>query len=109
MPAKSPRELANLTVRFPMPLYDWLQAEAKERQEYLNDLVGRILEDARSCYGLPAEIMAVLEADRKALHKGSLRDYIVSLLVRRYDQLKEEQRGAAPAAAPAASVASKKR
>ena len=109
MPAKTPRPLASLTVRFSMATYHWLHAEAKARAEYLNDFVGRILEDAQTWFGLPPAIVAVLDADRKALHKASLREYIVELHVRRYDHLQEEKMRGGLAANTSSSAAAKKR
>ena len=108
MPAKTPRPLASLTVRFSMATYHWLHAEAKARAEYLNDFVGRILEDAQTWFGLPPAIVAVLDADRKTIHKSSLRDYIVELLVRRYDQLQEEKMRGGPAAKPSGTAPKKR-
>src|SRR3954467_11121535 len=86
-------ELESLTVRYPPGVGNYLRAEvtqlikAKGKQYSLNDVIREIVEAFRTMFGLPQQVVEVLEQDRQKL-KMDMHQYLSHLLFERYEQLK---------------------
>ena len=86
-------ELESLTVRYPPGVGNFLRAEvnrlmkAKGKQYSLNDVIREIVEAFRTMFGLPQQVVDVLEQDRQKL-KMDMHQYLSRLLFERYEQLK---------------------
>ena len=65
-------ELESLSVRYPPPVGDFLRKEvdrlmkAKGRQYSLNDVIREMIEAFRTMFGLPAQVVEVLDQDARA-------------------------------------------
>jgi hypothetical protein len=86
-------ELESLTVRYPPGVGQFLRNEmqrltkAKGRQYSLNDVIREMIEAFRAMFGLPQQVVDVLEEDRKHL-KLDMHQYVSHLLFDRYEQLR---------------------
>ena len=86
-------ELESLTVRYPPGVGAFLRNEmtrltkVKGRQYSLNDVIREMVEAFRTMFGLPQQVVAVLEQDRKNL-KMDMHEYVSHLLFERYEQLR---------------------
>jgi hypothetical protein len=81
-----------VTFRMPADLGDWCKAQADARGISFNEFAVSVLADLREWYGLPDQMVAALEADCNALGLGR-REYLMHLLLTRYDQVKEREPG----------------
>ena len=90
-------ELESLSVRYPPPVGDYLRKEvdrlmkAKGRQYSLNDVIREMIEAFRTMFGLPQQVVEVLEQDRHKL-KMDMHQYVSHLLFERYEQLKHSKK-----------------
>jgi hypothetical protein len=90
-------ELESLSVRYPPPVGDFLRKEvdrlmkSKGRQYSLNDVIREMIEAFRMMFGLPPQVVEVLEQDRKNL-KMDMHQYVSHLLFERYEQLKHSKK-----------------
>ena len=86
-------ELESLTVRYPPGVAAFLRAEmarlmkAKGRQYSMNDVVREMIEAFRTMFGLPPQVVEVLDQERQKL-KMDVHQYVAHLLFERYEQLK---------------------
>ena len=86
-------ELESLTVRYAPGVGLFLRNEmtrltkAKGRQYSLNDVVREMVEAFRTIFGLPPQVVDVLEEDRRSL-KMDVHQYIAHLLFERYERLR---------------------
>src|SRR5436853_7380853 len=87
----SGREIENISVRYSPELGAWLRTQAERRAVSLNEVFRDLAEDAKTWFGLPSSMVELLEEDRKHAKKADLREYVVELLVRRYNELLGEQ------------------
>ncbi len=81
-----------VTFRMPADLGDWCRAQADARGISFNELAVSVLADLHEWYGLPDQMVHALEADCTALGMGR-REYLMHLLLTRYDQVKEREPG----------------
>ena len=81
-----------VTFRMPVDLRNWCRKQAEDRGLSLNEFVVAVLADLHQWYGLPDQMVAALEADCTALGLGR-REYLMHLLLTRYDQVKEREPG----------------
>ena len=81
-----------VTFRMPADLGDWCRAQADARGISFNELAVSVLADLHEWYGLPDQMVAALESDCTALGLGR-REYLMHLLLTRYDQVKEREPG----------------
>jgi hypothetical protein len=77
------------SVRLTTVDHAWVNVRAKELGTY-NEVIVQLVSDARTFYSLPDNIRQKLENDAKAMGK-SLRDYVVFLLGKRYEELLREE------------------
>ena len=86
-------ELESLTVRYPPGVGHFLRNEmtrltkVKGRQYSLNDVIREMMEAFRTMFGLPQQVVDVLEEDRQKL-KMDMHQYVSHLLFARYEQLR---------------------
>ncbi len=86
-------ELESLTVRYPPGVGAFLRSEmarlmkAKGRQYSMNDVVREMIEAFRTMFGLPPQVVEVLEQERQKL-KMDVHQYVSHLLFERYEQLR---------------------
>ena len=86
-------ELESLTVRYPPGVGHHLRNEmarltkAKGKQYSLNDIIREMIEAFRTMFGLPQQVVDVLEQDRQKL-KMDMHQYISHLLFERYEHLR---------------------
>ncbi len=86
-------ELESLTVRYPPGVGAFLRSEmarlmkAKGRQYSMNDVVREMVEAFRTMFGLPPQVVEVLEQERHKL-KIDVYQYVSHLLFERYEQLR---------------------
>jgi hypothetical protein len=86
-------ELESLTVRYPPGVGAYLRGEvarlmkAKGRQYSMNDVVREMVEAFRTMFGLPPQVVEVLEQERQKL-KMDVYQYVSHLLFERYEQLR---------------------
>lgn len=99
--AKTPRtsepqvvtgEKTIVTFRMPADLARWSKEQAEGLGTSFNEFAVSVLADLKGLYGLPAQMIDVLEADREAMNLGR-REYLMHLLLTRYDQVKEREPG----------------
>lgn len=81
-----------VTFRMPVDLRNWCRKQAEDRGLSLNEFVVAVLADLHEWYGLPDQMVAALESDCTALGLGR-REYLMHLLLTRYDQVKERRPG----------------
>lgn len=81
-----------VTFRMPVDLRDWCRKQAEDRGLSLNEFVVAMLADLHEWYGLPDQMVASFDSDCAALGLGR-REYLMHLLLTRYDQLKERGPG----------------
>jgi hypothetical protein len=81
-----------VTFRMPADLGHWCKAQADARGISFNEFAVSVLADLHEWYGLPDQMVAALEADCTALGLGR-REYLMHLLLTRYDQVKEREPG----------------
>jgi hypothetical protein len=86
MAKQTSMEFTLVSCRFPPDLYGWIKKQADSRAWSVNELVRRVMDDARTAYGLPKEIVDTLEADRKAMGLD-WREYVMQVLTLRYKTL----------------------
>lgn len=85
-------ELESLTVRYPPGVGEYLRSEmtrltkTKGKQYSLNDVIREMIEAFRTLFGLPQQVVDVLEHDRHKL-KMDVHQYVSHLLFERYEQL----------------------
>jgi hypothetical protein len=90
-------ELESLSVRYPPPVGDYLRKEvdrlmkAKGRQYSLNDVIREMIEAFRTMFGLPPQVVEVLEQDRSKM-KMDMHQYVSHLLFERYEHLKHTKK-----------------
>ena len=90
-------ELESLSVRYPPLVGDFLRKEvdrlmkAKGRQYSLNDVIREMIEAFRAMFGLPQQVVEILEQDRKNL-KMDMHQYVSHLLFERYEYLKHSRK-----------------
>ncbi len=87
MPRASSSPTIPATVRFAPDDFEWVKQHGRALGGF-NDAVRELVRDARTCYDLPAHITETLIADAG---DRPLRDYVVELLVRRYNELAREE------------------
>jgi len=87
MPRTTPKELEGITVRYNPEAGRWLRAEGARLGANINDIIRRLIDDAKGWFGLPPSIAQVLERDMKEQGATDMRAYVVDLLVRRYNEL----------------------
>ena len=86
-------ELESLTVRYPPGVGAFLRGEvarlmkANGRQYSMNDVVREMVEAFRTMFGLPPQVVEVLEQERQRL-KMDMHQYVSHLLFERYEQLR---------------------
>jgi len=86
-------ELESLTVRYPPGVGTFLRGEmsrlmkAKGRQYSMNDVVREMVEAFRTMFGLPPQVVEVIEQERHKL-KMDVHQYVSHLLFERYEQLR---------------------
>src|SRR5260370_38877215 len=86
-------ELASLPVRYPPGVGHYLRNEmarltkTKGKQYSLNDIIREMIEAFRTMFGLPQQVVDVLEQDRQKL-KMDMHHYVWLLLLERYELLK---------------------
>ncbi len=82
-------DAVTLTVRLPSSDARWLTHQGKEVGNTAL-LLRRLVDDARTFYGMPEPIREVLamDAKRKGTHQ---REYIIELLTHRYAELLQEK------------------
>jgi hypothetical protein len=86
-------EVESLTVRYPPGVGAFLRREvarlmkAKGRQYSMNDVVREMVEAFRTMFGLPPQVVEVLEQERHKL-KMDVHQYVSHLLFERYEQLR---------------------
>jgi hypothetical protein len=86
-------ELESLTVRYPPGVGTFLRGEmsrlmkAKGRQYSMNDVVREMIEAFRTMFGLPPQVVEVVEQERHKL-KMDVHQYVSHLLFERYEQLR---------------------
>jgi hypothetical protein len=81
-----------VTFRMPMDLRNWCRAQAEARGLSLNEFVVAVLADLHEWYGLPDQMVASYDSDCAALGLGR-REYLMHLLLTRYDQVRERGPG----------------
>jgi hypothetical protein len=81
-----------VTFRMPADLGNWCKDQADARGISFNEFAVSVLSDLHEWYGLPDQMVAALEADCTALGMGR-REYLMHLLLTRYDQVKEREPG----------------
>jgi len=81
-----------VTFRMRADLGDWCKAQADARRISFNEFAVSVLADLHEWYGLPDQMVAALEADCTVLGMGR-REYLMHLLLTRYDQVKEREPG----------------
>jgi hypothetical protein len=81
-----------VTFRMPADLGNWCKEQADARGISFNEFAVSVLADLHEWYGLPDQMVAALEADCTALGLGR-REYLMHLLLTRYDQVKEREPG----------------
>ncbi len=81
-----------VTFRMRADLGDWCKAQADARGISFNEFAVSVLADLHEWYGLPDQMVAALESDCTALGLGR-REYVMHLLLTRYDQVKEREPG----------------
>lgn len=81
-----------VTFRMPADLGNWCKEQADARGISFNEFAVSVLADLHEWYGLPDQMVAALEADCTALGMGR-REYLMHLLLTRYDQVKEREPG----------------
>ena len=86
-------ELESLTVRYPPGVGAFLRGEvarlmkANGRQYSMNDVVREMVEAFRTMFGLPPQVVEVLEQERQKL-KMDVHQYVSHLLFERYERLR---------------------
>src|SRR5512138_3546830 len=81
-----------VTFRMPVDLRNWCRAQAEARGLSLNEFVVAVLADLHEWYGLPDQMVASFDSDCAALGLGR-REYLMHLMLTRYDQVKERGPG----------------
>ena len=81
-----------VTFRMPVDLGDWCREQADARGISFNEFAVSVLSDLHEWYGLPDQMVASVESDCAALGLGR-REYLMHLLLTRYDQVKERGPG----------------
>ncbi len=81
-----------VTFRMPVDLRNWCRAQAEARGLSLNEFVVAVLADLHEWYGLPDQMVASFNSDCAALGLGR-REYLMHLLLTRYDQVRERGPG----------------
>lgn len=81
-----------VTFRMPADLARWSKEQAEAQGTSFNEFAVSVLADLKGLYGLPAQMVDVLESDRAALDLGR-REYLMHLLLTRYDQVREREPG----------------
>ena len=76
----------------PADLGDWCKAQADARGMSFNEFAVSVLADLHEWYGLPDQMVAAFDSDCTALGLGR-REYLMHLLLTRYDQVKERGPG----------------
>ena len=85
-----PSESFQQAVRFKNVHGPWIAAEMKKLGESFNEIIRRLVDDAMSFYGLPANQRERLEAEMKKLGLDR-RDYVQYVLSLRAEALAREQ------------------
>ena len=85
--ARTPKPIESTSVRYTTDMGAWLRKRAEARGASLNDEFVELIDDAMTWFGLPGSMVEILEQDRKAHKKADLREYLIELLVQRYNQL----------------------
>jgi len=86
-------ELESLTVRYPPGVGAFLRGEvarlmkANGRQYSMNDVVREMVGAFRTMFGLPPQVVEVLEQERHKL-KMDVHQYVSHLLFERYERLR---------------------
>jgi len=86
-------ELESLTVRYSPGVGQFLRNEmtrltkAQGRQYSLNDVIREMIESFRAMFGLPQQVVEVLEKDRQKL-RMDVHQYVSHLLFERYEKLR---------------------
>lgn len=86
-------ELESLTVRYPPGVGLYLRNEmarltkAKGKQYSLNDVIRDTIEAFRTMFGLPQQVVELLEQDRQKM-KMDMHQYLSYLLFERYEHLR---------------------
>ena len=86
-------ELESLTVRYPPAAGTFLRGEmsrlmkAKGRQYPMNEVVREMIEAFRTMFGLPPQVVEVVEQERHKL-KMDVHQYVSHLLFERYEHLR---------------------
>src|SRR4051812_42552276 len=95
-PDSAIRDHIQQSIRFAMVHLAWLKAETDRTGMSINAVVRQLVDDARSCFGLPPTMVETLEKDRARLgldHRG----YVQELLTQRYrDILRTEFQSSGP-------------
>ncbi len=81
-----------VTFRMPVDLRNWCRKQAEDRGLSLNEFVVAVLADLHEWYGLPDQMVASFDSDCTELGLGR-REYLMHLLLTRYDQVKERGPG----------------
>jgi hypothetical protein len=76
-----------VSVRLAPRLLDNLKHHAADLQQSLTDVLEGLIEDAFDWYRLPAEVIDVLRGDMKRSGKRTQREYVVGLIMKRYQDV----------------------
>jgi len=87
-PTAQPKE--QLTIRFAERWMGQLRKRAEDFQKSMSDVVEELVEDHFAMFRLPEDAVDALREDMKKAGKKDQREYVVSLLMKRYLELASE-------------------